>query len=100
MENAQRNNQEKVKLSLIDLSALEDCAKVLDFGAKKYSRDNWQKGLVLTEILDSMLRHIADLRNGEYIDIESGLPHIGHIQANSMFLGGKNNIIDITFDKK
>lgn len=97
-ERAERNNAQKVKLSLIDLTCFEDLAKVLDFGARKYSVDNWKKGLVTTEILDSMLRHIAAFRAGEYYDKESGLPHIGHIQANAMFLSGKNNIQDIEFN--
>ncbi len=83
---ALRYNKNKPKLSLIDLSKMEDCANVLEFGAKKYSRDNWKKGLPLSEILDSMLRHIAAIQKGEWLDPESGLPHIGHIQCNALFL--------------
>lgn len=96
-ERAERKNLEKAKLSLIDLKCFEDLADVLEFGARKYSRNNWKKGLVMTEILDSMLRHISALNNGEYYDKESRLPHIGHIQANAMFLAGENNIQDIEF---
>lgn len=92
---ATRHNQGKPQYSLIDLNSLEHCAKVLEFGAKKYARNNWQKGMNLTTILDSMLRHIAALNSGEFIDPESGLPHIGHIQCNAMFLGCKNNTVDI-----
>ena len=92
-----RYNDNKPKFSLIDLNSMQECAKVLEFGAKKYSRDNWKKGLVMTEILDSMLRHIAALQNGEWNDPESGLSHIGHIQCNALFLGCKNNIIDLDF---
>jgi hypothetical protein len=90
-----RFNSGKAQYSLIDLHALEQCARVLEFGAKKYARNNWKKGLPLTQILDSMLRHIAALSSGEFIDPESGLPHIGHIQCNALFLGGANNVIDI-----
>jgi hypothetical protein len=94
-QQAMRFNSGKAQYSLIDLHALEQCARVLEFGAKKYARNNWKKGLPLTQILDSMLRHIAALSSGEFIDPESGLPHIGHIQCNALFLGGANNIIDI-----
>jgi len=100
MENkALRYNKNKPKLSLIDLSRMEDCANVLEFGAKKYSRDNWKKGLPLSEILDSMLRHIAAIQKGEWLDPESGLPHIGHIQCNALFLGNLNNVIDLEVEQ-
>ena len=58
---------------------------------KKYDgTDNWDKGLKLNEVLDSMLRHISALRDGETNDEDGS--HIGAIQANAMFLGSKNLI--------
>ena len=83
---ADRFNKGKPKLSLLHLDALTDTVRVLEFGAEKYSRNNWMKGLPYSEILDSMLRHIAALQRGELIDPESGLPHHGHIGCNAMFL--------------
>ena len=97
---AMRYNQNKPKFSLLDLNSLIPCVEVLEFGAKKYARDNWKKGLIVTEILDSMMRHISALQNGEIIDPESGLSHIGHIQCNALFLGGKNNINDLSLQIK
>ena len=98
MSQAMRHNQGKPQYSLLDLTALEPCARVLEFGAKKYARDNWKKGMPVTKILDSLLRHIAALRSGELIDPESGLPHIGHIQCNALFLGNPKNEQDVTLD--
>jgi hypothetical protein len=98
MEIANRYNEGKPKLSLIDLNCLIPCANVLDYGVTKYSRDNWKKGLILTQVIDSMLRHIAAIQRGEAIDPESNLPHIGHIQCNAMFLGSKNLIEDIELE--
>lgn len=49
-------------------------------------KDNWKKGLDKKEIVESMLRHIFDYLDGNVNDKESGLPHIGHIMANAMFL--------------
>ena len=98
-EQAMRFNEGKPQYSLIDLKSLEPMARVLEFGAKKYARDNWKKGLPMSQILDSMMRHIAAMQDGEYIDPESGLPHIGHIQCNALFLGGKNTKIDIEFSE-
>jgi len=92
---ADRFNEGKPAYSLIDLESLEPMAKVLEYGATKYSKDNWKQGMPITKILDSMLRHIAALRNGNLNDSESKLSHIGHIQCNAMFLGGPNVEFDI-----
>lgn len=93
-ETALRYNEGKPQYSLICLKSLENCARVLEFGAVKYGRYNWRKGMKATAILDSMLRHIAALNRGELIDPESGISHIGHIQSNAMFLGGPNVELD------
>lgn len=93
---AERKNSGKPQLSYIDLKCFEDCAKVMEFGAKKYARNNWKKGMPQTQLIDSLLRHVAQLLSGEEFDQESGLSHIGHIQCNSMFLGNPNNVKDLT----
>lgn len=96
---ASRFNEGKPQFSLIDLRSLEPGARVLEFGAKKYNRNNWKKGMYITSILDSMMRHIAAVIDGEMIDPESGISHIGHIQCNAMFLGHKNLINNIDNEK-
>lgn len=95
-EYGKRFNSGKPQLSYLPLDYLTDCANVLQFGAEKYSRNGFRTGFKETSILDSMLRHIAALQRGEIIDPESGLPHIGHIQCNALFLGNPNNEKDIT----
>lgn len=80
---------------MIDLSCMTDCARVLEFGTQKYGRDNWKKGMDVSIILDSLLRHVSALQSGVLIDEESSLSHIGHIQCNALFLGNVNNIQDI-----
>jgi hypothetical protein len=77
----------EVNNGLPDLRAFEDMAYVLEFGSKKYSRDNWRKGYVNKySSADSLLRHLQALINGEKYDKESGLHHIGHLMCNVMFL--------------
>ena len=87
-ELASRYNTGKSPLSMVleARHALEGMAGVLEFGAKKYNRGNWHKGLPHADICDSMLRHISAYLSGEDIDPESGRPHVDHIFCNAMFL--------------
>jgi hypothetical protein len=80
-----RYNNDKLKWSYVHFKSLEPMVRVLEFGAKKYAPFNWQKGLKKEEILESMMRHITAMIDGEVNDPESGLPHIGHIMCNCMF---------------
>jgi hypothetical protein len=81
-----RDNEGKPKWSLVDFDALEDMVRVLEYGARKYSPDNWKNGLKVTEVTESLLRHTFALLQGENDDPETGLPHAGHILCNAMFL--------------
>lgn len=87
LQQGDRFNEGKLKWSLVDWDAFEEMVRVLMFGAKKYDAHNWKKGLKVTEIVESLQRHVNAIMRGEDIDPESGLPHIGHIQCNVMFLG-------------
>jgi len=86
MKRAMRFNKRKPKYSLMDLDSFEPMVRVLEFGSIKYERDNWKRGMPVTEILDSTLRHIAAIGRGEDVDPESGILHISHLQCNAMFL--------------
>ena len=85
MEKALRYNDSKLKWSLVHFDSLKPMVQVLEFGTTKYSPDNWKKGLDKKEILESMMRHLTALLDGEENDLESKLPHMGHIQCNAMF---------------
>lgn len=87
-ELATRHNQGKVQLSYIleaDVAVAGAC-RVFEFGAVKYARKDWKKGLEPNEIIDSLLRHLTSYQNGEVLDPESGLPHVDHITCNALFL--------------
>lgn len=85
-ETALRYNKGKLRWSLVDFKALEPLVQVLEFGAQKYAEDNWKLKMEIRTAIDSMLRHVIKLSDGELIDQESGLSHIGHIQANALFI--------------
>lgn len=80
-----RYNEGKPMMSLLPPVALEEVAKVLTYGAKKYSKFNWMKGLPYMEIIDSCERHISAWKKGEDID-ESACLHIAHAACNLLML--------------
>lgn len=88
MDEASRDNAGKPEWDLVDFEALEPMVRVLEFGAKKYAKDNWKKGGKLSTsamIMASLLRHTYAILKGELRDKESGELHIGHIMCNAMF---------------
>ena len=85
MEKAIVYNDGKPKWSLVYYPAIEDMIRVLEFGCKKYDKNNWKKPMNREEILESIQRHLAKLFEGEEIDSESLEHHISHIMARCMF---------------
>lgn len=79
-------DQDKLRMDLIDAKAMEGLASVLTFGAKKYAAHNWRNGIHYSRIMAALLRHVSAIQRGEYIDPESGLPHIDHVGCCWMFL--------------
>jgi hypothetical protein len=76
----------KPPLSLLDPYALTEVAKVLAFGAGKYDKHNWRRGISYSRLMDAALRHLMDFNNGEDLDPESKLSHIAHASCCLMFL--------------
>lgn len=83
---ALRYNSGKRQWNLVDFKSLEPMVKVLEFGSIKYLPDNWKKGMPREQILNSAMRHLTAMLDGEEIDSESGLPHSAHVACNMMFL--------------
>jgi hypothetical protein len=82
-----RKNSGKAENSNLDPRFIELMAKLLTDveRAGKYSKFNWAKGNYFSIPLDSLERHLAEIKKGNFIDEESGLPHAVHIAVNSMF---------------
>jgi len=85
-DQADKNDSEKIPVELVPASFIEDIAKVLSHGAKKYERNNWTKGLPWTRIYGATLRHLYAWAKGEDNDPESGEPHLIHAVCNLLFL--------------
>lgn len=76
----------KPRMDLLDSQAIEGLADVLTFGAQKYAAHNWREGISNSRLIAALLRHTFAILRGEYVDQESGLPHIDHVGCCWMFL--------------
>jgi hypothetical protein len=76
----------KLPVELLPVDALEEVARVLEFGAKKYARRNWEKGIKFSRVVGPLLRHVFKWLRGEDNDPETGLNHMAHAACNALFL--------------
>lgn len=81
MSEAIKNDQDKYDPTMLSIELIELVSRVRMFGSKKYSRNNWKGGFKYTRSLAAALRHIFAYLNGEDLDPESGLSHLGHAIA-------------------
>lgn len=64
----------------------DECAKVFDFGRRKYSEWNWAKGMPWSVPIGCAARHLKAILEGKPNDEDSGLPHAGHVYCNLVML--------------
>jgi hypothetical protein len=82
----------KVPWQLLPFDSLEEIAKVLRHGAKKYTvgsvsgANNWRKGIAYSRLLRAALGHLISWWTGEDLDPETGLSHLAHAGCCVMFL--------------
>lgn len=81
-----KHDHGKPPLDLLPFEALLEVAKVLDFGAKKYARNNWRSGFLWSRLLAAALRHLFAWGMGERKDPETGLSHLAHAACMVLFL--------------
>lgn len=63
----------------------KETSPVLEFGAIKYEKLNYAKGMLYSRVMKSFRRHIYAHIAGEEVDAESGLPHVQHAACNLLF---------------
>lgn len=78
----------KPRMDLLPPRALLEVAKVLAFGATKYSPDNWRKiADIRPRYTAAALRHIAeDMIKPGHLDSESGIDGLAHAICDLMFV--------------
>jgi hypothetical protein len=82
-----KDDSEKLQMNLLPWDALEEVAKVLTAGAKKYSPNGWKTVPDKVERYEAaLIRHLAAYKRGEDLDPEDGLSHLAHLACNALFL--------------
>lgn len=64
--------------ALIPWDAMDEIARVYEFGAQKYAAHNYRKGYEWSKSFAALCRHIFAFWRGEDRDSESGLSHLAH----------------------
>lgn len=76
----------KPGMSLLPSKPLQEIAKVLDYGATKYSSHNWRKGINFSRVYSALQRHLGAWNEGQDLDEETKLNHLAHAACNILFL--------------
>lgn len=79
-------DNDKLDYTLLPFDSIEEVVKVLMFGAKKYSIDNWKKVNPKERYLKAAFRHLIDYTKGNKIDSDSGYNHLAHCITCLLFL--------------
>ena len=77
--------EDKLRWDLLPLGLIKEVVKIYHFGARKYSPNSWQNledGY--NRYKAAMFRHIEAFESGEFLDNESGLPHLAHAAWNAL----------------
>lgn len=90
IETGTKHDNGKPEYDLVDSLFVDELAKVLTFGSKKYGRHNWRDGLSTSRLLAACFRHLYAFSRGEDKDPESGLLHLAHAAACIMMMIGMN----------
>lgn len=77
----------KPQMGLIPVGAMEDIARVMELGAKKYGAYNWRsKAVRMMVYAHAALRHLFAWIGGEDLDPESGRSHLAHLAACALII--------------
>ena len=83
-----KHDQGKRDWALLPWDSVEEVVKVLEFGASKYAKHNWQQGegFKYSRSFNALMRHMRAFMNGEDNDPETDISHLAHAMCNLMFM--------------
>jgi hypothetical protein len=96
----ERKDEGKLPVDLIPADVIQAIAAVFQFGATKYARRNWERGLPWSKAYGPMQRHALDFALGRRVDRESGLLTSAHMACDALMLcafdiRGMNHLDDL-----
>ena len=71
---------------LLPWEAVRGVVQILAFGANKYGRRNWEKGIAYGRVYAAAQRHLTAWWQGEDTDAETGFSHLAHASCCTLFL--------------
>lgn len=87
MTDGKKFDNGKPRFSLIPKGSLAPVINVLEYGARKYSEDNWRKvANAETRYFDAAHRHLNAWWDGQTLDPETGESHLAHAVSCLLFL--------------
>lgn len=102
-QTASKNDQQKADLSHLTKVFMEEVARAMMVGEKKYARYNYCKGHKVSQLIAAIIRHAVAYNEGEENDPIDGQSHLGSIGANvNMLLRQRElgTLIDDRFKKE
>lgn len=82
-----KDDKDKLRVCLVPPHALEEVAKVFEWGASHYGVNNWAtKPLKWMRFLNAIRRHLLAFLKGEDNDKQTGLSHLAHLACTAMIL--------------
>ena len=81
-----KDDAEKLPYDLLPPELLKATAEILKFGADKYGKYNWAKGMDWSRVFAALQRHSWAWWSGEDKDPETGKSHLAHLACCVAFL--------------
>lgn len=77
--------KQKPEWGLLPWDSLPEVVKVMEYGARKYSREGWRAiPNAEQEYANACQRHLARYWQGEPLDLETGIHHLAHVAADAL----------------
>lgn len=81
-----KQKKNKLMVELVPPESVKAMAKIFEFGTRKYTPRGWEAGMEFEDYLAAAERHLLELKEGNMIDEESGMPHLFHALTNFAIL--------------